>query len=85
MVRTLDARPGIVPAGHSAAQEVVYELAEYLVRRYPHSYSVTRHKPSTTTEDGWYGEGQIKAITLHAVGQTLDLDREDPMTAAAFL
>ena len=85
MVRTLDACPGIVPSGHSAAREVVHELAEYLVRRYPRSYSVTRRSPSTTTEGGWYGEGQIRTITLKAVGQTLDLDQEDPMTAAAFL
>ena len=85
MVRTLDAHPGIVPSGHSAAREVVHELAEYLVRRYPHSYSVTRHDPSTTTDGGWYGEGQIQTITLKVVGQTLDLDHEDPMTAAAFL
>ena len=85
MVRTLDARPGIVPSGHSAAREVVHELAEYLVHRYPRSYSVTRHNPSTTTEGGWYGEGRIQTITLKAVGRTLDLDHEDPMTAAAFL
>jgi len=85
VVRTLDARPGIVPSGYSAAREVVHELAEYLVRRYPLSYSVTRRNPSTTTEGGWYGEGQIQTITLKAVGQTVDLDREDPMTAAASL
>lgn len=85
MVRTLDAQPGIVPSGHSAAREVVYELAEYLVRRYPRLYSVTRHNPSAKTEGGWYGEGQIRTITLEVVGQTIDLDHEDPMTAAAFL
>ena len=85
MVRTLDAQPGIVPSGRSAAREVVHELAEYLTRRYPHLYSVTRHDPSAMAEGGWYGEGQIQTITLKAVGKTLDLDREDPMTAAAFL
>ena len=85
VVRTLDAQPGIVPSGHPAARETVHELAEYLIRRYPRLYSVTRHDPSTTTEDGWYGEGQIRAITLKAIGQTINLDREDPMTAAAFL
>lgn len=85
MVRTLDAQPGIAPSGLSAAREVVHELAEYLIRRYPHLYSVTRHDPSTTGEGGWYGEGPIQSITLKAVGQTLELDHEDPMTAAAFL
>jgi hypothetical protein len=85
VVRTLDVQHGIVPSGHTAAREVVHELAEYLVHRYPRSYSVTRHDPSITTESGWYGEGQIRTITLKAVGQTLHLDREDPMTTAAFL
>lgn len=85
VVKTLDAQPGIVPSGHSAAREVVHELAEYLARRYPRSYTVTRHDPSTTAEGGWCGEGQIRLITLNAVGQTLNLDHEDPMTAAALL
>lgn len=85
LVRTLDEQPGIVPGGHSAAREVVHELAGYLVRRYPHLYSVTRHATSAATGGGWYGEGQIRTIVLKAVSKTLDLDHEDPMTAAAFL
>ena len=85
VVGTLDAQPGVVASGHPAAREVLYELAEYLVRRYPRLYSVTRHDPSTTAEGGWYGEGQIRTIKLEAVGQTLDLDNEDPMTVAALL
>ena len=85
VARTVDARPGIVHSGHTAAREVVHELAEYLVRRYPRLYSVTRYSPSITNGGGWYGEGQIRTITLEAVGHTLNLDHEDPMTAAAFL
>lgn len=85
MIRTLDAQPGIVPSGYSAAREVVYELAEYLVRRYPRLYSVTRHDPSAMAGGGWYGEGQIRTVALKAVGRTLNLDHEDPMTVAAFL
>lgn len=84
-MRTLDEQPGIVSSGHSAAREVVHELAEYLTRRYPKLYSVMRHATSATAEDGWYGDGKIHLITLNVVGKTLDLDREDPMTAAAFL
>ena len=85
-METFDAQPGIVPSGHSAAREVVHELAEYLARRYPRLYSVTRHNPSATAECGWYGEGQIRTITMEAVGRrTIDLDHEDPMTAAALL
>lgn len=84
-MRTLDEKPGIVSSGHSAAREVVHELAEYLTRRYPHLYSVTRHATSATAEGGWYGEGKIHLIKLNVVGKTLDLDSEDPMTAAAFL
>lgn len=85
VVRTLDAQPGLVPSGHSAAREVVHELAEYLVRRYPRLYSATRYNPSVNAEGGWYGEGQIQTITMKAVDETLDLGQEDPMTAAAFL
>ncbi|KAF9651806.1 hypothetical protein BDM02DRAFT_3110278 [Thelephora ganbajun] len=85
VVRTLDAQPGVVPSGHSAAREVIHELAEYLIRRYPHLYSVTRHDPSTAIEAGWYGKGPIRTITLRVVGRTLNLDHEDPMTTAAFL
>jgi len=85
VVRTLDAQLGTVPSGHSAAREVVHELAEYLIRRYPDLYSVTRNDPTAMTEGGWYGEGHIRTITLKAVGKTLDLDHEDPMTVAALL
>jgi len=59
VVRILSAQPRIVHSGHSAAREVAHELAEHLIRRYPRWYSTTRHDPSTTAEDGWYGEGQM--------------------------
>ena len=52
MIRTLDAQPGIVSSGRSAAREAVHELAEYLVTGYPRLYSVARHDPSTTSEGG---------------------------------
>lgn len=96
-VRTLPARDGIpsgADAGSSAhvivyamliavcaAKEAVLELAEYLSRRYPQVYSVERRHDNT----GWYGQGQIKSITVMPVDATYDLDHEDPMKVAGLL
>lgn len=68
----------------SSAKEVLHELAEYLSRRYPTVYSVTRkhHRPS---DFGWYGQGEIETITVHPLHVTYELDREDSMTLAGLL
>jgi len=83
VVRTLPSRDG-VPGGHEAAQELVYELSEYLSRRYPDTYSVVRHKP-LAGDFGWYGEGQVKEITIVPLGVTYDLENEDPMKVSSLL
>lgn len=67
-----------------AAQELVYELSEYLSRRYPDTYSVDRHPPRSD-DFGWYGEGQIKRITITPLGASYDLDIEDPMAVSSLL
>jgi len=83
VVRTLPSRDG-VPGGHDAARELVYELSEYLSRRYSDTYSVVRHKPKAG-DFGWYGEGQVKDITINPIGVTYDLDNEDPMKVSSLL
>ena len=73
-------------SGRDAAIELVYELAEYLSRRYPAIFVVTRH--STTNkflERGWDGLGRIHTVTIIPVGRMFDLDVEDPMTVSALL
>jgi hypothetical protein len=67
-----------------AAKELMYDLAEFLVRRYPEIYSVARHD-TQLGDFGWYGEGQIHTITIKPLGITYDLDKEDPMTMAALM
>ena len=61
------------------AKELMYELAEYLSRRYPDVYSVNRYPASEKeAENGWYGEGRIKNITVIPCKATYDLDKENP-------
>ncbi|THH12332.1 hypothetical protein EW145_g89 [Phellinidium pouzarii] len=83
VVNTLPPRIGI-PGGAFAAKELCYELAEYLSRRYPDTYRVTRHAPRPD-DFGWYGDGQVKLITIFPVGVTYNLDVEDPMKVSALL
>lgn len=66
------------------AKELCFELAEYLSRRYPDTYRVKRYAPQPD-DFGWYGEGQIKEITIIPVGATYDLDTEDPMKVSGLL
>ena len=66
------------------ARELVYELSEYLSRRYPDTYDVKRHS-KCQNDYGWYGEGQIKEITIIPLAVTYDLDAEDPMKVASLL
>lgn len=71
------------------AEELAHELAEFLSRRYPKVYSVTRHprtKPNgSVAGNGWYDEGRIKDITILPLGVTYNLDEEEPMKVAGLL
>ena len=70
----------------AAAREFMYELAEYLSRRHPDVYSVTRHLVSRhEDENGWYGEGRIKTITIVPFQETHNLELEEPLKAARSL
>ncbi|KAI0723515.1 hypothetical protein C8Q76DRAFT_398233 [Earliella scabrosa] len=81
-----EAQPGIVESGHAAAKEFMYEVAEYLSRRHPDVYSVTRHTPSDREdENGWYGEGRISTITLIPFEETYNLDVDEPLKVARML
>jgi hypothetical protein len=68
----------------AAAREFVYELSEFLSRRYPETYTVTRRAPQAG-DFGWYGDGQIKRILIRPFDVTYDLDEDDPTKAAALL
>lgn len=46
-------------------------MAEYLSRRFPQLYTVTRKSP-TEGDFGWYGEGEIKTIRIHASRTPVD-------------
>ena len=59
-------------------------MAEYLSRRFPQMYTVTRKAP-TEGDFGWYGEGQIETITILPMNATYDLEKEDPMAVAGLL
>ena len=61
--------------GGDAARELVHELAEFLVARYPDVYRVTRRGRG----------GEILTVEVVPVGVTHDLEGEDPMVVAAML
>lgn len=67
-----------------AAVELLHELAEYLHRRYPSVYTVTRHSVEKSTY-GWYGEGDIKTITVGPLNRTFNLDEGEPLKIATML
>lgn len=70
---TLPDRPQLVRGGADAARELVHELAEFLVARYPGVYRATRRA------------GKIVAVEVIPVGVTHDLEAEDPIVVAAML
>ncbi|EPT03131.1 hypothetical protein FOMPIDRAFT_1082914, partial [Fomitopsis schrenkii] len=85
VVKVNDAQPGIVAGGHDAARELVYELAEYLSRRYPKVYHIVRKVAVEKGAYSWYGEGQIEKITVVPLQRTYNLEEEEPMTLSALL
>ncbi|KAF8845616.1 hypothetical protein BDN67DRAFT_1006897 [Paxillus ammoniavirescens] len=70
-----------VLSGAEAAKELVYELAEYLPRRYPSSFHISR-LPSTSTSSvpsiggiplSWDGEMPVRTIEVVGTGTKYDL------------
>ncbi|KZT74535.1 hypothetical protein DAEQUDRAFT_734812 [Daedalea quercina L-15889] len=78
-------QPGIVGSARPAAEELVQELAEFLVRRYPALYSVTRYEKGERSRGGWYGAGQVRTITIMPLQVTYDLGSEEPLKVANLL
>ena len=70
---TLPDRPQLVRGGADAARELVHELTEFLVARYPGVYRATRRG------------GEIIAVEVLPLGVTHDLEAEDPIMVAAML
>ncbi|KAI0028156.1 hypothetical protein K488DRAFT_32515, partial [Vararia minispora EC-137] len=86
LITSLPATAVVPTSGLDAARELVYELSEYLSRRYPNDFTVERHPVQEGGDNGWYGEGRIRTITmLPPIGVSYDLDAEDPMTVAGQL
>ncbi|CAL1717362.1 unnamed protein product [Somion occarium] len=83
VIRTLPARLGVGSA-QLAAVELLHELAEYLFRRYPSMYTVSRY-PREKSTYGWYGLGDIKDITIVPLNKTFTLADGDPLLTAALL
>ncbi|KAG8218335.1 hypothetical protein J3R82DRAFT_3950 [Butyriboletus roseoflavus] len=83
VVRVLPLREdGIVQVlgGAEAAKELAYELAEYLSRRYPTSFRVTRISPSSSSIPSiggvplsWDGKLPIRVIEVNETGAKFDL------------
>ncbi|KAH7916724.1 hypothetical protein BJ138DRAFT_995089 [Hygrophoropsis aurantiaca] len=70
----------VVSGGADAAKELLYELAEYLPRRYPAVFSTTRHASAAGCVPAiggiplsWEGLPPIKTIEVHSTGQKFDL------------
>ncbi|VDC06240.1 unnamed protein product [Peniophora sp. CBMAI 1063] len=79
LIHVLPDRP-IVRGAQPAAEELVQELSEFLVRRYPSMYSVTRDE----SVDGWNGAGKVTTVTILPTKETYDVSVE-PMRVAALL
>ena len=71
-----------LPPARDAARELCQDLAEYLSRRYPQVYRVSR---SAVDHDGWDNHGAITSISIPPLGVSYDLTREDPMTVAGLI
>ena len=69
---------------NSLAAELVQEMAEYLSRRYPTTYTVKRHE-SDADSSGWYGLPSIKEITIVPVSKSYIIEEEEPMALAGML
>ncbi|KAJ7460678.1 hypothetical protein FB451DRAFT_1045134 [Mycena latifolia] len=84
-VRVHDGEDGTVQirGGAAAAIELVHELAEYLSRRYPTTFQITRY-PSALADypKGWGGTAQIKSIHIVPQHEHLELPLPLPLNAS---
>ncbi|KAF4919134.1 hypothetical protein CGCVW01_v008192 [Colletotrichum viniferum] len=71
-----------MPVARDAAWELCQDLAEFLSRRYPSVYRITRAEDNT---QGWYGLGFIAKIEMPATRAAYDLSKHDPLTVAGLI
>ncbi|KAJ7849961.1 hypothetical protein B0H14DRAFT_2764056 [Mycena olivaceomarginata] len=65
--------PVHIGGGAPAAIELVHELAEYLSRRYPKTFQITRHKSMADYPTGWGGETPIKSVRIVHLREEFEL------------
>ncbi|KAF8665699.1 hypothetical protein AX16_000151 [Volvariella volvacea WC 439] len=84
VIRVLRESPGLVSSGIYAAIELVHELAEYLSRRYPTTFQVTRHASTApgTPFFGWRGAMPVEKISIVPLAVSYELPLEFSMEAA---
>ncbi|KAJ7230546.1 hypothetical protein GGX14DRAFT_529995 [Mycena pura] len=79
-----DDEPARIGGGAAGAIELVHELAEYLSRRYPTSFQVTRHIPSTSLVNypvGWGGAPPVKSVHVVPLQDEFELPLPLPLNA----
>ncbi|QRV89729.1 alpha-mannosyltransferase [Ceratobasidium sp. AG-Ba] len=62
-----------VPGGALAARELVNELGEFLIRRYPHIFRAISRIPPAPNDFSWNNLGEIKEIEITPLGDDLAL------------
>lgn len=55
------------------AIELVHEIAEYLSRRYPTTFKISRHSNAIISNYGWEGAQPIQTITIVPLNVSYDL------------
>ncbi|KAJ6478469.1 hypothetical protein C8R47DRAFT_632193 [Mycena vitilis] len=74
-----------IGGGAPGAIELVHELAEYLSRRYPKTFEITRHAPSkslATYPTGWGGATPVKSVRIAHLQEEFHLPLPLPLDYA---
>ncbi|KAJ6466411.1 hypothetical protein C8R45DRAFT_1021631 [Mycena sanguinolenta] len=74
--------PVHVSGGAAAAIELVHELAEYLSRRYPMTFEITRHLSMADYPAGWGGATPIKSVRIVHLDEEFELPLPLPLNHA---
>ncbi|KAJ7178606.1 hypothetical protein C8R43DRAFT_973942 [Mycena crocata] len=75
--------PVRIRGGAAAAIELAHELAEYLSRRYPTAFQITRHTKSASLAKypaGWGGATPVKSVRVVPMQEQFDLPMPLPLT-----
>ncbi|KAG8710679.1 hypothetical protein FRC08_016845 [Ceratobasidium sp. 394] len=74
-----------VPGGALAARELVNELGEFLIRRYPHIFRAVSRMQAAPNDFSWDNLGEIEEIEIIPLGVRYNLQTEDPMKISGLL